>query len=156
MRDMNKCQCGCGTLVRNRFVSGHNLKTQKKTDAHRRRIAEGQRRAWATTRKRAPEGSTHTSADGYVIEKRIRSDVVKWLPQHRLVMEEAIGRPLTRREVVHHIDGDRSNNSLENLHLCSSRSEHNRVHNSQDAALRTLMRVGLVRFEGGRYEAVLP
>lgn len=37
--------------------------------------------------------------------------------EHRLVMAESLGRPLRGDESVHHIDGDPSNNSLDNLQL---------------------------------------
>lgn len=36
---------------------------------------------------------------------------------HRLVMENAICRPLKKYEDVHHIDGDKLNNNLSNLKL---------------------------------------
>jgi hypothetical protein len=44
--------------------------------------------------------------------------------QHRLVMEQKIGRKLVPGEVVHHIDGDRANNDPGNLVLYPSNSEH--------------------------------
>lgn len=44
------------------------------------------------------------NSDGYVLE-------------HRLVMAQSLGRPLTTHESVHHLDGDRSNNTVENLQL---------------------------------------
>ena len=47
--------------------------------------------------------------------------------EHRLIMENNIGRKLTFNEVVHHIDGNKSNNKIENLQLMS-RSEHARLH----------------------------
>ena len=46
---------------------------------------------------------------------------------HRLVMAELIGRPLLPSEQVHHLDGNRANNSPANLRLLSS-AEHQRWH----------------------------
>ena len=48
--------------------------------------------------------------------------------QHRRVFEEAIHRNLTSEEVVHHIDGDGANNSLDNLWMFESSAKHMAFH----------------------------
>jgi len=47
--------------------------------------------------------------------------------EHKLLMEEKLGRKLVIGEVVHHINGDKLDNSLDNL-MAMSRSEHSRLH----------------------------
>lgn len=73
----------------------------------------------ATPHKRS-SGYVYTSING------------RTTPQHRIVMEEMIGRPLKPEEVVHHIDRDRSNNDPENLILIPSQKDHNRLHYEED------------------------
>lgn len=48
--------------------------------------------------------------------------------EHRTVMEQILGRPLRPGEVVHHIDGNKRNNSPDNLMLFASQTEHARWH----------------------------
>lgn len=44
-------------------------------------------------------------------------DASGYVKEHRLVMARKLGRPLRGDETVHHIDGDRTNNSYDNLQL---------------------------------------
>jgi len=47
--------------------------------------------------------------------------------EHRLILEEKLGRKLTADEIVHHIDGNKWNNNSDNL-VIMTRSEHAKLH----------------------------
>lgn len=51
-----------------------------------------------------------------------------YMMEHRLVMEQKLGRLLSSDEIVHHLDHQQNNNSINNLHLFDNKSEHTKYH----------------------------
>lgn len=65
----------------------------------------------------------------------------KYVYEHKLIYEKHIGRKLLASEKVHHIDGDKTNNKIENLFLCDNKTMHWNVHQSmEDCAMSMLNR----------------
>jgi hypothetical protein len=72
-------------------------------------------------------GTRRMTPPGYVLVKLARDDWrmpmaqnKQWVLEHRAVMAESIGRLLTRQETVHHRNGVRTDNRVENLELWAS------------------------------------
>lgn len=68
----------------------------------------------------------------------------KWV--HKMVVEQRIGRKLSKTEKVHHIDGNKLNNSYDNLYLCSDRRHHGLVHASLEQIAFELYQQNVIGF----------
>jgi len=62
--------------------------------------------------------------------------------QHRLIMEQYLGRYLDPKEIVHHKNGDITDNRIENLQLFSNQAEHTRYHRKLQVAQSAAQRKG--------------
>jgi hypothetical protein len=126
---VKKCKCGCGRLISDKdnwgrshdYVHGH--RDRKK---YPNPIIKGKDHYnW--------KGGGHFNSKGYRIayDPNGKTRDLRQIPEHRLIMEKHLGRKLKSSEVVHHIDGNKSNNDIKNLQLETRRS-HPPIHNVRD------------------------
>lgn len=123
-----KCrECNSDRLVHNRSIKEMNstlcrVCANKKISATRKRLYGKSNPGW--------RGGT-IDKDGYVVlgippDHKFISMATKHgkIREHRLIMAEFLGRCLIPSEIVHHVDGDKKNNAMQNLELFSSQCEH--------------------------------
>lgn len=81
-------------------------------------------------------GDTHPYSEGYCGSIR----------EHIMVMENHLGRKLKKGEIVHHIDGDKTNNDIDNLDICTVQ-EHNACHANSEEVVFELYKKELVGYD---------
>ena len=98
------------------------------------------------------KGGRYIDAHGYVMvhvgkNLEVKSKWESYQKEHVVVMEEQLGRKLTKDECVHHIDGNRQNNKLENLVVIPSNKHHKITHYSLQKIGYELVKTGLIQFD---------
>jgi HNH endonuclease len=132
----------CGGL---HLVDATNLKKQKKFACSEvcrlavKSIPEGSRR-----KKRGPIGDSHVMVRA---SNHPSATVTGMVPEHRLVVEELLGRLLDPSELIHHINCIKSDNHPENLVLCNGIAEHNIAHASLNKCVAELLSCGVLWFD---------
>lgn len=104
----------------------------QRTDLHKRTFFKKGQKTWneglsgymAGEKNASWKGGRGMTCGGYVW---VRVGVKKNMLEHRFVMETHLGRKLKSSELVHHKNGIKTDNRLENLEL-TNRSEHAREH----------------------------
>jgi len=91
--------------------------------------------------------------NGYkqILKPKHLRNVGGYVYEHILVAEEKYGRSIEIGEIVHHIDGDRSNNNPDNLYVYKSNSEHKKSEASFFKLKKELLKKNLIVFKNGKY-----
>ena len=71
------------------------------------------------------KGGVYKNDSGYFLQRDSSMQTYKRL--HRNIMEEFLGRPLTPEEVVHHKNGNKTDNRIENLEI-TNKYAHTMIH----------------------------
>lgn len=106
----NLCRLGDGKIV-----EGHSL-----CRAHYKRWIR-----WgdpSISKRSLSYGSHRYNKEGYILVRAPKDwptarSQGEYILEHRLVMEQQLGRSLTKNEVIHHKNGIRDDNRIENLEL---------------------------------------
>lgn len=101
--------CGCNYT--------HSEETRKK-------LSKGR---WAGGKSKSSHGyvTVNLRSDSPFLPMAIRNHIVY---EHRLVMAEHLGRCLDKSEIVHHKNGKRDDNRLENLEIYQGIDNHSAMH----------------------------
>jgi len=70
------------------------------------------------------------SPEGYILvylPEHPKSFNDGWYYEHRVILEQYYNRALQDWETVHHINGDKTCNHIDNLFLCT-RNQHSKAH----------------------------
>lgn len=115
--------CSLHCAVKFRWVTG---KMPKISDATKKKISTTLKGKYAGEKNSRWTGGKTTHADGYIYiysPNHPLKDHHNYVFEHRLVMEKKLGRFLTLLEHVHHINGNKTDNRIENLKVFTN-SEH--------------------------------
>jgi len=128
------------------------FKGKKHSKSSLEKIGRASKKMWKEKQKEI-EGRKHKDSLGYIKVLNYSHPNSKYnhVFEHVLIMSKQLGRPIKSEERIHHINGDKTDNRIENLYLCSDLREHQNVHHSLDKLLKYLLENKAIKFQNGRY-----
>lgn len=122
------CACGCGQEFTPSRSTAWRLRTGRISQAckHGHNFRGEGNRQW--------KGGRAMSSQGYAMVRAPGHDNARqngYVLEHRLVMSNHLGRPLDDNEIVHHINGIKTDNRIENLAI-THRPDHAAYHYDKD------------------------
>lgn len=100
-------------------------------------------------------GNVYHHSDGYpMVWVGKTNSEYGYMPVHRLIASDMLGRLVQPTEKVHHINGVRTDCRPKNLLVCNSMGHHRAVHNQLEEISMSLVRVGAIEFDHsqGQYQ----
>lgn len=130
------------------------LKGRKLSEATKKKIGESQKGEknwrWMGGRK-----YDHNKYIEIYTPNHPNANTSSYVYEHRLVMEKYIGRYLTKEEKVHHINGVKDDNRIENL-IITSQSNHRNLHHSLQKCGYEFFKLGFIKFDKNKEEYYIP
>jgi hypothetical protein len=80
-----------------------------------------------------------------------RANKQGYVLEHILVLENKLNIKITKKDVVHHINGDKHDNNPDNLHICTP-SQHESAHRSYEKLLKHFLNENTIVFRNGEYQ----
>lgn len=111
-------ECTCRVCGKTMYMQANQLANGEGSYCSRTCKHDAQR---GTEKRR---GTRYLAKNGYVF---IKVGIRKYELEHRIVAEAALGRSLTTDEQVHHLNGNKSDNRIENLKVLTN-AEHQHLH----------------------------
>jgi hypothetical protein len=130
-----ECACGCGELTRTpdrrgrprKYKHGHQFRGHSHTATAREALSVNAK-ARVGEKNSNWKGGRRFSRGYLMLRIRSGNRRYPYTMEHILIAETAIRRQLKRGEMVHHINGDRTDNRSVNLLVCTV-SYHKWLHN---------------------------
>jgi len=124
-----------------RILEGRKKNPYIPTPEHRKRVGDALRSK--NGRKICSDGYAYIYRPFYKNSFKGKTNN-GYILEHKFILEQHLGRDILHTEQIHHLNGIKSDNKLENLILCRNVQAHNEIHNKMEKFVFDLIREGRV------------